>query len=1030
MPTLAKVLRELKVEDALLYLDQVKIAFGEKPEIYNEFLDIMKNFKAQEIDTPGVIQQVSQLFHGYNKLILGFNTFLPDGYKIELPLEGDDATMTVITPLGISASKVGGSVVSQSCSLNETLLIEGEAFKQTRDPYTDANARHDAVGAPVEFDHAITYVTTIKKRFAHEPNTYKAFLEILHTYQKEQRSIKDVLEQVSLLFADHADLLKEFTYFLPDAVQEQAKERLTRAARESEIRHSRQVGAEDVKKSNLLESNNSTKKRSGAIERETDPTTSTLRCYLPRNLLTTTVTSHMNSPLPHSTMPLEATARERASTYDDFLTASVGLHSNTTHLMERHCFELVKEAFALAATTSAGARDGWAEFLGCVDLFSQDLVQQFELILLITELFSSRGLPPELLTDFKKLLRNHGAPQNVHKENFSTPLSNNSKGAIVQSFLWFSTPIHEIDFSRCKLGTPSYRALPVSMPHAKCGKRSSLDLSVLNDAWVSQPIGSEETHFFKHVRKNHHEEVLFKCEDERYELDMVIDSNASTISTLKSINERIHGLDTSQLSPISICPINEPLPLKKYALDLPALTILHLNVIMRIYGEHGVELIELLYKNPAAMVPIVLRRLKQKDEEWRGVLRGLVRIWREQQQQNTTQAMDHRSFHFHQREKKKNLTRHLIQEILENKNCQRQGVATDSAQQTRAGGAALSLKLGQPSIHRELFELVNDVAEQSSMSHQEKMDARFIWRSFIAPFIKTPKRVSKISVQPSGKIPCFDETLASQGEANIETAASESSDVQSTLLEELSAVELDVMPRDLYSKPCSISDQCSMDQPPQFCVCTHYLYVFFRLYHHLFERFQLAHDICSSSSRNNNIEISAIPPLTDTQNRLVSPHSTNINYNAFISIVRGLVSGSVDVTHYEDCCRRLIGNEAYAFYSLDKLIFQLLQQLKLIINDLTSRKLIALWIFHENHTKNESALSAALQKVITDETLSDNDTPITTAALPATLISLENHARHMLRCLGHASEPLYTLGYRSKGQVPKFTFEYIGNGGV
>ena len=69
--SLQKVLRELKVEDALLYLDQVKMEFGDKPEIYNEFLDIMKNFKAQEIDTPGVIQRVSQLFHGYNKLILG-----------------------------------------------------------------------------------------------------------------------------------------------------------------------------------------------------------------------------------------------------------------------------------------------------------------------------------------------------------------------------------------------------------------------------------------------------------------------------------------------------------------------------------------------------------------------------------------------------------------------------------------------------------------------------------------------------------------------------------------------------------------------------------------------------------------------------------------------------------------------------------------------------------------------------------------------------------------------------------------------
>jgi len=106
MPTLAKVLRELKVEDALLYLDQVKMAFGDKPEIYNKFLDIMKNFKAQEIDTPGVIQQVSRLFCGNNKLILGFNTFLPDGYKIELPLEGGDATMTVTTPSGVLASVV------------------------------------------------------------------------------------------------------------------------------------------------------------------------------------------------------------------------------------------------------------------------------------------------------------------------------------------------------------------------------------------------------------------------------------------------------------------------------------------------------------------------------------------------------------------------------------------------------------------------------------------------------------------------------------------------------------------------------------------------------------------------------------------------------------------------------------------------------------------------------------------------------------------------------------------------------------
>ncbi len=83
-PPLLGQMRELKVEDALNYLDQVKIEFGSRPRIYNEFLEIMKNFKAHELDTPGVIMRVSDLFRGYNKLILGFNTFLPDGFKISI----------------------------------------------------------------------------------------------------------------------------------------------------------------------------------------------------------------------------------------------------------------------------------------------------------------------------------------------------------------------------------------------------------------------------------------------------------------------------------------------------------------------------------------------------------------------------------------------------------------------------------------------------------------------------------------------------------------------------------------------------------------------------------------------------------------------------------------------------------------------------------------------------------------------------------------------------------------------------------
>ena len=39
---------------------------------------------SKSIDTPGVISRVSNLFKGHPDLIVGFNTFLPPGFKIEV----------------------------------------------------------------------------------------------------------------------------------------------------------------------------------------------------------------------------------------------------------------------------------------------------------------------------------------------------------------------------------------------------------------------------------------------------------------------------------------------------------------------------------------------------------------------------------------------------------------------------------------------------------------------------------------------------------------------------------------------------------------------------------------------------------------------------------------------------------------------------------------------------------------------------------------------------------------------------------
>jgi paired amphipathic helix protein Sin3a len=50
------------------------------------------------IDTEGVIKRVKSLFKGNRALILGFNQFLPPGYKIEMDPEPAPAPVATTAP--------------------------------------------------------------------------------------------------------------------------------------------------------------------------------------------------------------------------------------------------------------------------------------------------------------------------------------------------------------------------------------------------------------------------------------------------------------------------------------------------------------------------------------------------------------------------------------------------------------------------------------------------------------------------------------------------------------------------------------------------------------------------------------------------------------------------------------------------------------------------------------------------------------------------------------------------------------------
>ncbi|XP_026405117.1 uncharacterized protein LOC113300139 isoform X2 [Papaver somniferum] len=77
--------------NALAYLQDVKDMFQDRNDKYDEFLEVLQDFKAQRIDTTGVLALVKDLFKGHRNLSLGFNTFLLKIDEITLPLDTDES---------------------------------------------------------------------------------------------------------------------------------------------------------------------------------------------------------------------------------------------------------------------------------------------------------------------------------------------------------------------------------------------------------------------------------------------------------------------------------------------------------------------------------------------------------------------------------------------------------------------------------------------------------------------------------------------------------------------------------------------------------------------------------------------------------------------------------------------------------------------------------------------------------------------------------------------------------------------------
>jgi paired amphipathic helix protein Sin3a len=802
-------MRELRVEDALLYLDQVKVEFGDRPHIYNEFLDIMKTFKTQQIDTPGVIRRVSNLFQGNRRLVLGFNTFLPEGYKIEIPMDGDGPPVAVYRAPGSSVAHIlresaesqavsvaAAAAASQSPSqyhpggmpqgqnrmpLQSSPTDPGLAYggpnmggpnrQQQQQPTAKSILPHDAggvaprmqrpaaamdaqppqiqqlpggiaprqpkpqaapgrpamphlqqqqrgldgpqqanggapmlnhaasggapafgdqtmnAGQPLEFDHAINYVTTIKRRFAAEPETYKKFLEILHTYQKEQRGIKEVLDEVSELFEDHPDLLKEFTFFLPDAVQAAAKVQLDQVAKEAEARKHSKAKAAIMNTAQGMQRQAQTIRQTAAVGGSK---------IQPHEIHSDRIAAPSGGPYPqparssverensisrgaqHGTVMFEPVRPPRKNEMTPAVAAlkngrptSVPELPKLPNRAEAAFFQRAKNHLSrkeLAADKPAGSRrhTPYTEFLKCLHLFGAGILNKEELVLLLKGLFLQGHAPKtganatggnhnpavanaasDLMRDFEEILIGRGPYADQQ-----TALKDKSK--------YGSLRIRDFDFSNCKQITPSYRTFPSDYPHdlfISNPGQNHIDSLVLNNelVCVDPAIGfedngsagtrggkqrkrkvapSREESDGSKKRHNVYEDAMFRIEDERYELDMAIERNVHALRRIEPFAKEAQAFREQEEKD------GQPIGRLRYQLHRFSLNTIHINAIGRIYGDRGDEILQHLLRNPLIVLPIVYQRLKQKDTEWRKAKADLTDKWNAICEANYEGSMD------------------------------------------------------------------------------------------------------------------------------------------------------------------------------------------------------------------------------------------------------------------------------------------------------------------------------------------------------------------------------------------------------
>ncbi|CAJ0756144.1 9465_t:CDS:10, partial [Entrophospora sp. SA101] len=475
----------------------------------------------------------------------------------------------------------------------------------------------------------------------------------------------------------------------------------------------------------------------------------------------------------------------------------------------------------------------------------------------------------------------------------------------------------------------SYKYIPESKGNVHCSGRDELCYQVLNDEWVSYSGLLNGEYDFKSAKNNQYETELYKCEDERYEFDTVIEDIQHTIAMLEPILRKINKMSDEDKKEYKLKP----------GLDGRCRSLIYKRAIRRIYGyDKGAEVVEKIHNDPVNDIPVKLNK-----------------VWSDVESKNYYRSFDHKGLFSKMVEKKNFTTKHFINEI-ENLFKKNQDILHKNNKNRNTNNVVIKcqfqFQFDDVNIFKDIARVIFFYLGQTGSF--EKKDSRKIqkfFKKFLIYFFDLPSSFFEQPNNNKGIINTSggDKTMPAvgsneKGENNSDGDASSSSPPSLVGTSDNNEVWANVS-KEVKKNINEMTNKKSefKKQAISHFFCNDRFYCFFRY----LQRFKKIKRFSQEKLSNNQGLF-----------KLYAENRSEINikdpYSDMFKLIEKRIKCSIEASDFEESLVNILGIDAHLMFSVKKIVHFLTQEIYTIVKDTKCEKLFYLYKTHNKQQTNNS----------------------------------------------------------------------------